>query len=167
MATSSAHTLLICSPVWACLCISLHVCVYCMCVSIRRGILHRADPRHRSRWHADCLCLCCHARPTTRRTQDSALFQRLWRHWNHVGAPLFTMLLTFWKYDWWSIIDTNYVANSWCFILSDSLAVVVEDSSSSCCVTVKVLPHMTTAALKQQVSLKNASPLRLSSMESR
>lgn len=33
----------------------------------------------------------------------------------------------------------------------DSLAVVVEDSSSSCCVTVKVFPHMTTAALKQQV----------------
>ena len=37
--------------------------------------------------------------------------------------------------------------------LSDSLAVVVEDSSSSCCVTVKVFPHATIAALKQQVSL--------------
>ena len=36
---------------------------------------------------------------------------------------------------------------------SNSLAVVVEDSSSSCCVTVKVFPHMTTTALKQQVSL--------------
>ncbi|TWW71114.1 Zinc finger-containing protein 1 [Takifugu flavidus] len=35
-----------------------------------------------------------------------------------------------------------------------SLAVVVEDSSSSCCVTVKVFPHMTTAALKQQVFLE-------------
>ncbi|CAF97979.1 unnamed protein product [Tetraodon nigroviridis] len=34
-----------------------------------------------------------------------------------------------------------------------SLAVVVEDSSSSCCVTMKVFPHMTTAALKQQVRL--------------
>lgn len=59
------------------------------------------------------------------------------------------------------------MANSWCFILSDSLAVVVEDFSSSCCVTVKVFPHMTTAALKQQVSLENASPLRLSLMQSR
>ncbi|KAF7661747.1 hypothetical protein LDENG_00253550 [Lucifuga dentata] len=35
-----------------------------------------------------------------------------------------------------------------------NLAVVVEDSSSSCCVTVKVFPHMTTAALKQQVFLE-------------
>lgn len=35
-----------------------------------------------------------------------------------------------------------------------SLAVVVEDSSSSCCVTVKVLPQITTAALKQQVFLE-------------
>lgn len=35
-----------------------------------------------------------------------------------------------------------------------NLAVVVEDSSSSCCVTVKVLPHMTTAALKQQMFLE-------------
>ncbi|XP_076014253.1 ranBP-type and C3HC4-type zinc finger-containing protein 1 [Genypterus blacodes] len=34
------------------------------------------------------------------------------------------------------------------------LAVVVEDSSSSCCVTVKVFPHMTTAALKHQVFLE-------------
>lgn len=32
-----------------------------------------------------------------------------------------------------------------------SLAVVVEDASSSCCVTVKVFPHTTIAALKQQV----------------
>ncbi|XP_028825224.1 ranBP-type and C3HC4-type zinc finger-containing protein 1 [Denticeps clupeoides] len=32
-----------------------------------------------------------------------------------------------------------------------SLAVVVEDFSSSCCVTVKVFPHSTVAALKQQV----------------
>ncbi|XP_066537282.1 ranBP-type and C3HC4-type zinc finger-containing protein 1 isoform X2 [Hoplias malabaricus] len=32
-----------------------------------------------------------------------------------------------------------------------SLAVVVEDASSSCCVTVKVFPHITIAALKQQV----------------
>lgn len=39
------------------------------------------------------------------------------------------------------------------WLLFDSLAVVVEDSSSSCCVTVKVFPHMTTAALKQQVGL--------------
>lgn len=37
------------------------------------------------------------------------------------------------------------------FVLS-SLAVVVEDSASSCSVTVKVFPKMTTAALKQQVS---------------
>uniref|UniRef100_A0A9J8BXR2 Heme-oxidized IRP2 ubiquitin ligase 1 homolog n=1 Tax=Cyprinus carpio carpio TaxID=630221 RepID=A0A9J8BXR2_CYPCA len=32
-----------------------------------------------------------------------------------------------------------------------SLAVVVEDASSSCCVTVKVVPHSTIGALKQQV----------------
>uniref|UniRef100_A0A9J7ZVL0 RanBP2-type domain-containing protein n=1 Tax=Cyprinus carpio carpio TaxID=630221 RepID=A0A9J7ZVL0_CYPCA len=32
-----------------------------------------------------------------------------------------------------------------------SLAVVVEDASSSCCVTVKVLPHVTIASLKQQM----------------
>ncbi|XP_020349945.1 ranBP-type and C3HC4-type zinc finger-containing protein 1 isoform X1 [Oncorhynchus kisutch] len=35
-----------------------------------------------------------------------------------------------------------------------SLAVVVEDSSSSCCVTVKVPPHATIAILKQQVFLE-------------
>ncbi|XP_047424449.1 ranBP-type and C3HC4-type zinc finger-containing protein 1 isoform X2 [Mugil cephalus] len=35
-----------------------------------------------------------------------------------------------------------------------SLTVVVEDSSSSCCVTVKVFPHMTTASLKQQMFLE-------------
>ncbi|XP_055738240.1 ranBP-type and C3HC4-type zinc finger-containing protein 1-like [Salvelinus fontinalis] len=35
-----------------------------------------------------------------------------------------------------------------------SLAVVVEDSSSSCCVTVKVLPHTTIAILKQQIFLE-------------
>ncbi|KAM6900541.1 ranBP-type and C3HC4-type zinc finger-containing protein 1 [Xenentodon cancila] len=35
-----------------------------------------------------------------------------------------------------------------------NLAVVVEDSSSSCCVTVKVFPHMTTASLKQQMFLE-------------
>ncbi|XP_074549961.1 ranBP-type and C3HC4-type zinc finger-containing protein 1 [Halichoeres trimaculatus] len=35
-----------------------------------------------------------------------------------------------------------------------NLTVVVEDSSSSCCVTVKVFPHMTTAALKQQMFLE-------------
>ncbi|XP_036935237.1 ranBP-type and C3HC4-type zinc finger-containing protein 1 isoform X1 [Acanthopagrus latus] len=35
-----------------------------------------------------------------------------------------------------------------------TLAVVVEDFSSSCCVTVKVFPHMTTAALKQQMFLE-------------
>lgn len=32
-----------------------------------------------------------------------------------------------------------------------SLAVAVEDAMSSCCVTVKVAPHMTVASLKQQV----------------
>ncbi|XP_059420172.1 ranBP-type and C3HC4-type zinc finger-containing protein 1 isoform X1 [Carassius carassius] len=32
-----------------------------------------------------------------------------------------------------------------------SLAVVIEDASSSCCVTVKVLPHVTVASLKQQM----------------
>ncbi|XP_033841395.1 ranBP-type and C3HC4-type zinc finger-containing protein 1 isoform X2 [Periophthalmus magnuspinnatus] len=32
-----------------------------------------------------------------------------------------------------------------------NLTVVVEDSASSCCMTVKVLPHMHTAALKQQM----------------
>ncbi|XP_020781283.1 ranBP-type and C3HC4-type zinc finger-containing protein 1 isoform X2 [Boleophthalmus pectinirostris] len=32
-----------------------------------------------------------------------------------------------------------------------NMTVVVEDSASSCCVTVKVLPHMHTAALKQQM----------------
>ncbi|XP_074543923.1 ranBP-type and C3HC4-type zinc finger-containing protein 1 isoform X2 [Halichoeres trimaculatus] len=35
-----------------------------------------------------------------------------------------------------------------------SLTVVVEDVSSSCCVTVKVFPYMTVAALKQQVFLE-------------
>ncbi|XP_051557253.1 ranBP-type and C3HC4-type zinc finger-containing protein 1 [Myxocyprinus asiaticus] len=35
-----------------------------------------------------------------------------------------------------------------------SLTVVVEDSSSSCCVTVKILPHMTIASLKQQMFLE-------------
>uniref|UniRef100_A0A3Q0QT78 RanBP-type and C3HC4-type zinc finger-containing protein 1 n=1 Tax=Amphilophus citrinellus TaxID=61819 RepID=A0A3Q0QT78_AMPCI len=35
-----------------------------------------------------------------------------------------------------------------------NLAVIVEDSSSSCCVTVKVFPHMTTASLKQQMFLE-------------
>ncbi|KAL0966192.1 hypothetical protein UPYG_G00292120 [Umbra pygmaea] len=35
-----------------------------------------------------------------------------------------------------------------------SLSVAVEDISSSCCVTVKVFPHMTIAALKQQVFLE-------------
>uniref|UniRef100_A0A3Q3VTK0 RanBP-type and C3HC4-type zinc finger-containing protein 1 n=1 Tax=Mola mola TaxID=94237 RepID=A0A3Q3VTK0_MOLML len=35
-----------------------------------------------------------------------------------------------------------------------SLAVIVEDSSSSCCVTVRVFPHITTAALKQQMFLE-------------
>uniref|UniRef100_UPI003AB0E7CD ranBP-type and C3HC4-type zinc finger-containing protein 1 n=1 Tax=Centroberyx gerrardi TaxID=166262 RepID=UPI003AB0E7CD len=35
-----------------------------------------------------------------------------------------------------------------------SLSVAVEDVSSSCCVTVKVFPHMTVAALKQQVFLE-------------
>ncbi|XP_071270545.1 ranBP-type and C3HC4-type zinc finger-containing protein 1-like isoform X2 [Salvelinus alpinus] len=35
-----------------------------------------------------------------------------------------------------------------------SLSVVVEDSSSSCCVTVKVLPHTTIAILKQQIFLE-------------
>lgn len=35
--------------------------------------------------------------------------------------------------------------------LSCSLSVVVEDVSSSACVTVKVFPYMTVAALKQQV----------------
>lgn len=35
-----------------------------------------------------------------------------------------------------------------------SLSVVVEDVSSSCCVTVKVFPFMTVAALKQQVFLE-------------
>ncbi|XP_072306785.1 ranBP-type and C3HC4-type zinc finger-containing protein 1 isoform X2 [Eucyclogobius newberryi] len=35
-----------------------------------------------------------------------------------------------------------------------NLTVVVEDSASSCCVTVKVFPHMTAAALKQQMFLE-------------
>lgn len=35
-----------------------------------------------------------------------------------------------------------------------SLAVVVEDCSSSCCVTAKVFPHATIAALKQQIFLE-------------
>lgn len=53
------------------------------------------------------------------------------------------------------MVYTNFVTYNLHLILSifdNSLAVVVEDSSSSCCVTVKVFPHMTTAALKQQVS---------------
>lgn len=41
----------------------------------------------------------------------------------------------------------------------NSLTVVVEDSTSSCSVTVKVFPNMTTAALKQQVSLDNKKNL--------
>ncbi|XP_012681751.2 ranBP-type and C3HC4-type zinc finger-containing protein 1 isoform X2 [Clupea harengus] len=35
-----------------------------------------------------------------------------------------------------------------------NLAVVVEDASSSCCVTVKVMPHMTVSSLKQQIFLE-------------
>ncbi|CAN9506174.1 unnamed protein product [Ophioblennius macclurei] len=35
-----------------------------------------------------------------------------------------------------------------------NLTVVVEDFSTSCCVTVKVFPHMTTASLKQQMFLE-------------
>ncbi|XP_008436812.1 ranBP-type and C3HC4-type zinc finger-containing protein 1 [Poecilia reticulata] len=35
-----------------------------------------------------------------------------------------------------------------------NLAVIVEDSSSSCCITVKVFPHMTAASLKQQMFLE-------------
>lgn len=35
-----------------------------------------------------------------------------------------------------------------------NLTVVVEDSTSSCCVTVKVFPHMTTATLKHQMFLE-------------
>lgn len=35
-----------------------------------------------------------------------------------------------------------------------NLAVVVEDCTSSCCMTVKVFPHMTTATLKQQMFLE-------------
>lgn len=46
--------------------------------------------------------------------------------------------------------------HTWChsakLSLSCSLSVVVEDVSSSACVTVKVFPYMTVAALKQQVS---------------
>lgn len=52
--------------------------------------------------------------------------------------------------------DINYCIyfDRWLYFnVFNSLAVVVEDSSSSCCVTVKVFPHMTTAALKQQVGL--------------
>ncbi|XP_056600214.1 ranBP-type and C3HC4-type zinc finger-containing protein 1 [Triplophysa dalaica] len=35
-----------------------------------------------------------------------------------------------------------------------SLAVVVEDTTSSCCVTVKILPHMTVSSMKQQMFLE-------------
>lgn len=35
-----------------------------------------------------------------------------------------------------------------------NLAVVVEDASSSCCVTMKVTPHMTVSTLKQQIFLE-------------
>lgn len=45
------------------------------------------------------------------------------------------------------------------WLLYNSLTVVVEDSTSSCSVTVKVFPNMTTAALKQQVSLDNKKNL--------
>lgn len=58
------------------------------------------------------------------------------------------------------MVYTNFVTYNLHLILSifdNSLAVVVEDSSSSCCVTVKVFTHMTTAALKQQVSPQNTS----------
>lgn len=44
--------------------------------------------------------------------------------------------------------ETNYASGE------ISLSVVVEDVSSSCCVTVKVFPYMTVAALKQQVFLE-------------
>lgn len=61
---------------------------------------------------------------------------------------------------------TNLKADGLCFLWSNSLAVVVEDSSSSCCVTVKVFPHMTTAVLKQQVSLKNVALFHFCPVES-
>lgn len=39
----------------------------------------------------------------------------------------------------------------------NSLVVVVEDSTSSCCITVKVFPQMTTESLKQQVYFRHLS----------
>lgn len=51
------------------------------------------------------------------------------------------------------------------FVLS-SLTVVVEDSASSCSVTVKVFPRMTTAALKQQVSHEKKTNSNISSTQS-
>lgn len=54
------------------------------------------------------------------------------------------------------VYDVMETSTMTCWLVFDSLAVVVEDSSSSCCVTVKVFPHMTTAVLKQQVRLEIA-----------
>ncbi|TTG32350.1 RanBP-type and C3HC4-type zinc finger-containing protein 1 [Bagarius yarrelli] len=45
------------------------------------------------------------------------------------------------------------------FCLSSSLSVVFEDASSSCCVTVKVFPHTTVAALKQQTLVKSGEAM--------
>lgn len=52
------------------------------------------------------------------------------------------------------VVNTLYffrLCRSVTLSLSCSLSVVVEDVSSSACVTVKVFPYMTVAALKQQV----------------
>ncbi|KAF7706689.1 hypothetical protein HF521_019943 [Silurus meridionalis] len=46
-----------------------------------------------------------------------------------------------------------------------SLAVAVEDATSSCCVTVKVVPHMTVASLKQQMFGEYARHARLSRLQ--
>lgn len=55
------------------------------------------------------------------------------------------------RHEWSEVVGTS-ARSRWCF--SCSLSVVVEDVSSSACVTVKVFPYMTVAALKQQVGEK-------------
>lgn len=115
-------------------------------LNVYRGNVYRSQPGYRSRWYAVCFRPCCHTSSTTRRSPDSGLCQRLWRWWNQVWVLIFLKQLI-------KVCKVLSLSTLTPYLVFDSLAVVVEDSSSSCCVTVKVFPHMTTAALKQQVRL--------------
>lgn len=95
-----------------------HVWMYVCC----RGHLHRAHPCHRSRWPAVCFCLCCHTCQTMCYTQDSALCQRLWTHWNQVGTWLIKVIFNILKHGCrFSLIELNLMLQlgccSWRFFL--------------------------------------------------